>query len=215
MTSAARNCANASTILACGIFTSALRAFSPATATPCRICTVSECATQPIAQSKAVNATLPQDTVRLFKGSYSGRMNCRLYPSSRPCSPSSFSNSPRQQAPLRVQVARPAWQPGRKRGRKRSWAWGTRQTTTQGAVSSTAQQNETVAGLFGLYPETQRVNAGFLRVSDLHTIYFEEYGNRKNGIPAVFLHGGPGAGCFPTHAYVPGMQLEASTTCTA
>ena len=28
----------------------------------------------------------------------------------------------------------------------------------------------------------------------LHTIYFEEYGN-KDGMPAIFLHGGPGSGC--------------------
>ena len=27
-----------------------------------------------------------------------------------------------------------------------------------------------------------------------HTLYFEEYGN-LDGIPAIFLHGGPGSGC--------------------
>ncbi|MEJ2386537.1 MAG: prolyl aminopeptidase, partial [Chromatiaceae bacterium] len=31
-----------------------------------------------------------------------------------------------------------------------------------------------------------------------HTLYVEESGNRR-GIPAVFLHGGPGAGCESTH----------------
>ena len=33
-----------------------------------------------------------------------------------------------------------------------------------------------------------------LRVSDVHEIYYEECGNPK-GKPAVFVHGGPGAGC--------------------
>ena len=27
-----------------------------------------------------------------------------------------------------------------------------------------------------------------------HTLYIEEYGN-KNGLPVIFLHGGPGSGC--------------------
>lgn len=35
-----------------------------------------------------------------------------------------------------------------------------------------------------------------LKVSDIHTIYVNEYGN-KNGIPVLFLHGGPGAGTSP------------------
>lgn len=35
-----------------------------------------------------------------------------------------------------------------------------------------------------------------LRVSDLHTIYYEECGNPR-GKPVIILHGGPGAGCNP------------------
>src|ERR1700683_3865077 len=34
---------------------------------------------------------------------------------------------------------------------------------------------------------------GYLRVSDVHELYYEECGNPA-GKPAVFLHGGPGAG---------------------
>src|SRR6201997_324175 len=45
----------------------------------------------------------------------------------------------------------------------------------------------------GLYPRIEPYRTGFLRVSDLHQIYFEESGNPK-GKPAVFLHGGPGGG---------------------
>ncbi len=44
-----------------------------------------------------------------------------------------------------------------------------------------------------LYPEIEPYNSGFLKVSDLHTIHFEEAGNPK-GKPVVFLHGGPGGG---------------------
>lgn len=44
-----------------------------------------------------------------------------------------------------------------------------------------------------LYPEIKPYNHGFLKVSDIHTIYYEEVGN-PNGKPVVFLHGGPGGG---------------------
>ena len=45
----------------------------------------------------------------------------------------------------------------------------------------------------GLYPSIRPYRTGYLRVSDVHEIYFEESGNPR-GKPAVFLHGGPGAG---------------------
>jgi proline iminopeptidase len=37
-----------------------------------------------------------------------------------------------------------------------------------------------------------------LAVDDIHTLYIEESGNPK-GLPVIFLHGGPGAGCGPEH----------------
>jgi len=37
-----------------------------------------------------------------------------------------------------------------------------------------------------------------LQVDDLHALYIEECGNPA-GLPVVFLHGGPGAGCSPLH----------------
>lgn len=49
-------------------------------------------------------------------------------------------------------------------------------------------------GLRGLYPAIKPYRSGHLRVSDLHEIYYEECGNPQ-GKPAVFVHGGPGAGC--------------------
>lgn len=48
------------------------------------------------------------------------------------------------------------------------------------------------------YPEIETFNSGFLKVSDLHNIYFEECGNPK-GQPVVFLHGGPGGGLDPDY----------------
>ena len=44
-----------------------------------------------------------------------------------------------------------------------------------------------------LYPAIEAYRTGYLRVSPLHEIYFEECGNPQ-GKPALFIHGGPGAG---------------------
>lgn len=44
-----------------------------------------------------------------------------------------------------------------------------------------------------LYPTLEPHRSGHLRVSEVHEIYWEESGNPK-GKPAVFVHGGPGAG---------------------
>ena len=49
-----------------------------------------------------------------------------------------------------------------------------------------------------LYPEIQPYNTLQLAVDDVHTLYVEEVGN-PDGVPALFLHGGPGAGCEPYH----------------
>ena len=49
-----------------------------------------------------------------------------------------------------------------------------------------------------LFPPIEPFETGRIAVDDLHTIYWEQCGNR-NGVPVVFLHGGPGAGASPTH----------------
>jgi proline iminopeptidase len=46
------------------------------------------------------------------------------------------------------------------------------------------------------YPPIEPHRSGWLRVSPLHEIYWEECGNPR-GKPAVFVHGGPGAGAGP------------------
>lgn len=48
------------------------------------------------------------------------------------------------------------------------------------------------------YPEIEPYQKDFLKVSELHTMYFEQSGN-PDGEPVVFLHGGPGGGTDPFH----------------
>ncbi|GJM89051.1 hypothetical protein PR202_ga05647 [Eleusine coracana subsp. coracana] len=47
-----------------------------------------------------------------------------------------------------------------------------------------------------LYAPIEPYDSGFLKVSDIHTIFYEQSGN-PHGHPVVFLHGGPGAGTSP------------------
>ncbi len=47
-----------------------------------------------------------------------------------------------------------------------------------------------------LYPPIEARRTGFLRVSDLHEIYWEESGNPQ-GLPVIGIHGGPGGGSSP------------------
>jgi proline iminopeptidase len=52
--------------------------------------------------------------------------------------------------------------------------------------------------LQALFPPIEPRANGMLNLDGLHTMYWEESGN-PSGIPAVFLHGGPGAGITPNH----------------
>ena len=52
--------------------------------------------------------------------------------------------------------------------------------------------------LRALFPEIEPYDAGFLKVSKLHTIHYEQCGNPK-GKPICFLHGGPGGGIDPVY----------------
>jgi len=49
-----------------------------------------------------------------------------------------------------------------------------------------------------LYPPIEPFETGMLDTGDGHRVYWERCGN-PHGTPAVFLHGGPGAGCAPEH----------------
>ena len=50
----------------------------------------------------------------------------------------------------------------------------------------------------GLFPDIEPRASGMLRLDPLHSMYWEECGD-PDGTPAVFLHGGPGAGSTPKH----------------
>lgn len=49
-----------------------------------------------------------------------------------------------------------------------------------------------------LYPPIEPYATGRLKVSETHELHYEEVGNPE-GKPAVFLHGGPGAGLIPLY----------------
>ncbi|TFK27523.1 proline iminopeptidase [Coprinopsis marcescibilis] len=48
-----------------------------------------------------------------------------------------------------------------------------------------------------MYPAIQPFETGKLKVSDIHELYYEVSGN-KDGVPVVFVHGGPGGGTDAT-----------------
>jgi proline iminopeptidase len=55
-----------------------------------------------------------------------------------------------------------------------------------------------MAAMRTLYPPIEPFQRGYLRVSELHTIYYEQVGNPR-GKKAVLLHGGPGGGLDPDY----------------
>ncbi|OYQ35780.1 prolyl aminopeptidase [Niveispirillum lacus] len=49
-----------------------------------------------------------------------------------------------------------------------------------------------------LFSPLDPFQTGRLKVDDIHNLYWEQSGN-PDGVPVLFLHGGPGAGASPTH----------------
>ncbi len=49
-----------------------------------------------------------------------------------------------------------------------------------------------------MYPAIAPFDTGRLKVDGIHELYYEQSGN-PDGVPVVFLHGGPGAGSSPRH----------------
>lgn len=49
-----------------------------------------------------------------------------------------------------------------------------------------------------LYPPLEPFRTGMLALDGIHTMYWEQSGNPQ-GVPVLFLHGGPGAGSAPNH----------------
>ena len=54
------------------------------------------------------------------------------------------------------------------------------------------------ADAIDLFPPIEPYQTGQLGVGGQHVVYWEVSGN-PDGIPVVFLHGGPGAGASPAH----------------
>jgi proline iminopeptidase len=60
---------------------------------------------------------------------------------------------------------------------------------------------DTTTDLIGtgdFFPEIEPYDSGSLKLDGAHTMYYEQSGNPV-GVPALFLHGGPGAGAGPKH----------------
>lgn len=49
-----------------------------------------------------------------------------------------------------------------------------------------------------IFPPVEPFQTGTLKVDSVHQLYWEQCGNPE-GVPVVFLHGGPGAGASPVH----------------
>ena len=72
----------------------------------------------------------------------------------------------------------------------------TRAALTRKAAAPKKATAPKAAAASALYPAIRPFQKGFLRVSKLHELYYEQSGNPK-GKPVVFLHGGPGGATDP------------------
>jgi proline iminopeptidase len=72
----------------------------------------------------------------------------------------------------------------------------TRAAVTRKAAAPKKATAPKAAAASALYPAIRPFQKGFLRVSKLHELYYEQSGNPK-GKPVVFLHGGPGGATDP------------------
>ena len=63
-------------------------------------------------------------------------------------------------------------------------------------MSQVQQTIEAGKTQFDLFPEIEPYSSGYLAVDEPHEIYWEQCGN-PDGIPVIYLHGGPGGKCSP------------------
>ena len=61
-----------------------------------------------------------------------------------------------------------------------------------------AQLGSETRSISDFYPAIEPFQTGNLALDDMHTMYFEQSGNPQ-GVPVVFLHGGPGSGASAAH----------------
>lgn len=62
----------------------------------------------------------------------------------------------------------------------------------------TNEHNESQVFDFTLFQPIEPFDVGLLKLDGINEMYFEQSGNPQ-GVPVVFLHGGPGAGSSPSH----------------
>ncbi|CAJ1390499.1 unnamed protein product [Effrenium voratum] len=72
--------------------------------------------------------------------------------------------------------------------------YGSFRTLKESEIGGDAGDDERCKRQGGLYSGGVLLNTGTLPVGDGFELYYEEHGSR-DGLPVVFLHGGPGAGC--------------------
>jgi len=102
----------------------------------------------------------------------------------------------------RVRTANPGIM-GRRNMPTRIWHIETQLSSTApvSAPSTTAMEEKSGMQLRTLYPTSNATNNGTLDVGSMHILYYEQYNDPSDAsLNALFLHGGPGAGCFPNHA---------------
>ena len=69
--------------------------------------------------------------------------------------------------------------------------------TIQGEEERSYDDGQDMIAPRDLYPAIEPHASGHLEVDEIHSLYWEECGN-PDGIPVVYLHGGPGGGCSAT-----------------
>jgi proline iminopeptidase len=104
----------------------------------------------------------------------------------------------------------PPWSTTRRRTQQHHYSQPLLHGRTQNInrVSSSSSNDEDAGLLRGLYqPSNTHANGTLLFIADdivgrpvQHEVYYEVHGAPDAPLAALFLHGGPGAGCFPNHA---------------
>src|ERR1700722_13121541 len=95
--------------------------------------------------------------------------------------------------PARSRAAPQRSTPKRTAAKKRPSVSAAKSVPRPAKVRETSGNNQRSPPRPQLYPAIEPFRHGYLRVSEVHEIYYEEGGNPA-GKPAVSLHGGPGAG---------------------
>jgi pimeloyl-ACP methyl ester carboxylesterase len=69
--------------------------------------------------------------------------------------------------------------------------------TAPGGQAASAGQSGAMASR-PRFPEIEPYATGRIALDAVHTMHWDACGN-ADGVPLVFLHGGPGGGCLPHH----------------